>query len=53
MLPLGNRNWQLISPHCAPSVALQIMASLTDDSRGFIYNYNMFKAQATARMNEI
>jgi hypothetical protein len=29
------------------SAMLQIVASLTDDSRGLIYNYNMFKVQAT------
>jgi hypothetical protein len=28
-------------------VMLQIVASLTDDSRGVIYNCNMFKVQAT------
>ncbi len=28
-------------------VMLQIMASLTDDSRGVIYNCNMFIVQAT------
>jgi hypothetical protein len=26
---------------------LQILASLTDDLRGFIYNHKMFNAQAT------
>jgi len=30
-------------------VKLQIVASLTDDSRGVIYNCNMFIVQATAQ----
>ncbi len=31
-------------------VALQIVASLTDDSRGSIYDHNMFIVQATGSM---
>ena len=31
----------------APRVTLQIVASLTDDSKGIIYDCNMFIAQAT------
>jgi hypothetical protein len=31
----------------APRVTLQIVASLTDDSRGIIYDNYMFKMQAT------
>jgi hypothetical protein len=31
----------------APRVTLQIVASLTDDSRGIIYDHYMFKMQAT------
>jgi hypothetical protein len=30
---------------------LQIVASLTDDSRGVIYNHNMFIVQATAYLS--
>jgi hypothetical protein len=29
-------------------VKVQIVASLTDNSRGIIYNHNMFMVQATA-----
>ncbi len=31
------------------SVTLQFVVSLTDDSRGIFYNYNMFIVQAIAR----
>jgi hypothetical protein len=36
-----------------PRVTLQIVASLTDDSRGVFYDCNMFKVQATGNTKEV
>jgi hypothetical protein len=52
MIVIYGRNWwlyiQVTIVNDDSSVTLQIVASLSDDSRGVIYNRNMFIAQATA-----
>ncbi len=37
----------------APRVVLQIVASLTDDSRGVIYGHKMFIVQATTYLSRL